>query len=73
MLESLTNNSTNINYKKLYQKEKDENSFDHNIYLLYDILKEIQKEQNNNIYNEIDKTNIDSLFYLLYFELVFLQ
>ena len=60
--------------KENHQKEIDEKKYIHNIELLYDILKELEKEfENKNIYNEKNKNIIHSLFSILYFELLFLQ
>ena len=74
MFETITENIINVKNKNINPKLSHEKTFAQNIILLYDILKEIEKEwQNKNINDEKDKNNIDSLFSLLYFELIFLQ
>ena len=69
------NSINNHIIKNNKQKGMNENQFiNNNIALVYDIIKELEKDwDNKNKYNEIDKNKIHSLFSLLYFELIFLQ
>jgi len=74
MKENISDNFSITNIKDIKQKGINEKQFLYNIALIYDILKELEKEwDNKNIYNERDKSKIHSLFSLLYFELNFFQ
>ena len=74
MIGNISVNINNYMNKENHQKEIDEKKYIHNIELLYDIPKELEKEfENKKIYNEKNKNIIHSLFSILYFELLFLQ
>ena len=62
------------NNKTFQAKGVNEKNFFNSIILLYDIIKELEKEwDNKNIYNINDKNKIHLLFSLLYFEISFIQ
>ena len=74
MIRNISVNINNYMNKDNLQKEINEKKYIHNISLLYDILKDLEKEvENKNLYNEKNKNIIHSLFSILYFELLFLQ
>ena len=74
MNEIIYDEPNNYINKTFQVKGVNEKNFFHNIILLYDIIKELEKEwDNKNIYNINDKNKIHLLFSLLYFELSFIQ
>ena len=74
MKEDISDNIRISINKTIHEKELNEQNFINHILLLYELLKELEKELfKKNIYNERDKNFIESLFSLLYFELTFLH
>ena len=74
MNEIIYDEPNNYINKTFQAKGVNEKNFFNNIILLYDIIKELEKEwDNKNIYNINDKNKIHLLFSLLYFEISFIQ
>ena len=71
---SLDDQNSSVINKSFHIKGINDKTFSTSILLLYDILKELEKEiENKNIFSANEKNKVHSLFSLLYFELSFIQ